>query len=525
MLLYGPTLFFDFLNWDDIYYVVKNPLIHSLNITTLFEIFKPTTYVMGNYHPLTILSYSIDYQIYEINPTGYHATNVLLHILNTFLFFHFLSLFIQNKNLRLFLALVFCIHPIQNESVAWISDRKDLLATSFGLAFLNTWISGLLKRNFWFYVQVILLFILALLSKATMVVLAPIAFLYLIFFSAKSLKKISLLVCLVFFFSFAFWIGQLALHAQEWQYIQETNIHTTFLERVSFSGYAIGNYILKLIIPYPLSAFYPYPKSSLLYLIPWILLICSIFYLLYKHKFNTLFFLLIAILALLPVLQLKPVGNAIIANRYLYFPSIAIFTGLGLFLQKRQISNKIYAVILLVFMSISWLNLNSWKNSISLWTNTLQQYPELSMAYLNRGDAYEQAGNIDKAKSDFKLAIAFEQLPMAYIRKAQLENTSDAIQTLEYCLQQHPTYEIAHNNIALLYKKQGDVKQAIFHLQQAIVYSPSYADAYSNIGNIYAMQGNYDLAKEYYQKAVTLEPENEVFIRNLEALLTKQTIP
>lgn len=521
---FSPTLFFDFLNWDDTYYVLQNPLIRSLNTKTLVEIFTPTTYVMGNYHPITILSYAIDYQIYGLSSRGFHATHILIHLLNSLLCFSLLSCFIKDKTINLALTFLFALHPIHNESVAWISDRKDLLATLFGLSYLLHFINGfqLPKTSILFWCINLIFFTLALLTKATMVVLVPLTLLYLLFFQIHYLKHHLVILFLGLLCCIAVWIGLIALKAQAWQMIDENTTRSCF-ERTLFSGYALEQYLLKFLYPFGLSAFYPYPKIHMLYLLPWITLILFVFYLIYKHHFTALFFVLSFVIAILPTLQLKPIGQAIIANRYLYFPSVFLLAGMGHVLQNNRIAIKLLWPVLILFLIISALHLQSWKNSISLWTNVLQQYPELGMAYLNRGDAYESKGDLKRAESDYKLAITFEQLPMAYIRKARLEENLEAIKTLQDCLEQHPTYEIAHNNIALLYKKQGEFKKALFHLNKAIEYAPKYADAYSNLGNVYVLKKDYLKALECYKKALELEPDNEIFRETLNTL-TKQAI-
>ena len=172
-ILYRSGLQNGFVNWDDDKYIIDNPLIRSLDIGALFS-----GYVMGNYHPLTMLVYAIEYQLFGIDPTGYHVVNMLLHLLNTFLVFLAIIRLSKNNLAGLVAALFFGIHPMHVESVVWASELKDLLYTAF---FLGSWIFYMRyidapeKRKY--YYIALLLFLAALLSKAMAVSLLPVLFL------------------------------------------------------------------------------------------------------------------------------------------------------------------------------------------------------------------------------------------------------------------------------------------------------------------------------------------------------------
>ena len=164
--VYLPVLYNDFV-WDDDLYIKSNPLVRSINLNEIFS-----NYILGNYHPLTVLTYSIEYQFFGLNAEGYHGVNLLLHLLNIILVFFVVLSLSNRKEVALVASLLFGLHPLHVESVAWASELKDLLYTFF---FLASWFCYLrylkgLKRKFYFYC--LLIFLLALLSKAMAVSLS-----------------------------------------------------------------------------------------------------------------------------------------------------------------------------------------------------------------------------------------------------------------------------------------------------------------------------------------------------------------
>lgn len=523
-VFFSSCIFFDFVNWDDPYYVLQNPLIQSFDSQTFYKIFYPKTFVMGNYHPITILSYSLDYRIYGLNPMGYHATNVIIHSINSLLCYFLLNHFFKNQIIILFLTLLFAIHPMQIESIAWISGRKDLLASFFGLSFLLSSFNLIQKQPF--NNKLILLssvfFILALISKATMVILPLILSIYLVLFDLKTNKKTKIQVWIVVLFILSGIIGFHALEAQQWELLNTTKKTSSVIEQLPYAGYALATYVSKFFIPIKLSNFYPYPNYSIGFYTTYVLCIVLIGFLLLKRKVNLLFAFLFFIVTILPVLQIKPIGNAIIANRYLYFPMIGILLFLGFILEKIHSNYLTYYFVFILFgYSIySMQHLKTWKNSVSMWTNTIEQFPEATFAYINLGDAWESSDQ-KKAISQYSIAIALDHFPLAYVRKARLQNTQEALKTLHECIQYNPTYEVAYNNLGLTYKKTGDYSNALLYLKKATELSPNYADAYSNIGNIYTILNELNQARMYYQKALLLDPSNTIYLQNINKINNK----
>ena len=165
-----PSLKNDFVNWDDDRYVIENNLIKSLSLGNIKNIF--TTFYMGNYHPLTILSYALDYRFFKLRPFGYHLTNLLLHLSNCIFTFSVIYMLSRSLPVAFIAAILFGLHPLQVDSVAWVSERKGLLCAAFYLCAIIAYIRYASKNQESKYYYLSLLFLtFALLSKPMAVTL------------------------------------------------------------------------------------------------------------------------------------------------------------------------------------------------------------------------------------------------------------------------------------------------------------------------------------------------------------------
>jgi hypothetical protein len=254
-IVYLPVLQNGLIDWDDHVYIKNNPLIHSFNLKEIFS-----QYVSGNYHPLTILTFAIEYQFFGLNETGYHAVNLLLHLLNVLLVFYTVFLLSDKVGVALLASLLFGIHPLHVESVAWAAELKDLLYTLFFLASYIFYLKYLKNPKRKLYIFAILLFLASLLSKA-MAASLPVVLLLTDYFKGRKINK-EIILEKVPFFLLAITFGVVALIAQKSSgAIADIEIFT-FPQRIVFASYGFITYLLKLILPLQLSAFYPYPIAS-----------------------------------------------------------------------------------------------------------------------------------------------------------------------------------------------------------------------------------------------------------------------
>lgn len=292
---------------------------------------------MGNYHPFTILTFAIEYYFFGLNETGYHTVNLLLHLMNAILVFRAVLLLGNKGGVALIAALFFGIHPLHVESVAWVSELKDLLYTFFFLAsyiFYLKYIKGGHKK---YYIMALFLFLASLLSKA-MAVSLPVVFILTDYFKGRKINKSTLVDKIPFFF-LAIAFGIVAILAQK--SFGATDVDKfPFLQRILFACYGFISYLLKLLFPLNLSAYYPYPVNSgenipikyYIYLIVFAGLMAGVIFSL-RFKKDISFGIGFFAITIFLVLQLFPVGETFMADRYSYVPSIGIFylAGEGLY--------------------------------------------------------------------------------------------------------------------------------------------------------------------------------------------------
>ncbi len=500
-LIYSKSLNNQFTNWDDEQYITKNIAITSLHGDSVGYTFKKafSSFVVGNYHPLTMLSYCIEYNKYKLNPKPYHLTNLILHILNTLLVFAFIWLLTKQKWVSFITALLFTIHPMHVESVSWVSERKDVLYAFFYLTSLCTYILYVKQENqkSLFYVLTFILFLFAIFSKAIAVTI-PIVFIVIDYYlnrdiSLKSLKeKIPFFVCSVI-------IGIVAIKAQAAYDAIGSSTQYNYLDHILFSCYGILNYLVKLLIPINLSCFYAYPAKEngmyplFFYMAP--LLLLAIVFVLYKlqllKKKEVLFGLLFFVITILLVIQLLPVGDALVADRYTYLPYIGLFFIItqqaNYLIEKFQEKLKslkplligLFLVIAILFSYMSHQRSLVWKDSFTLWNNALENSPPAYISYYCRGNAYSQMNEYNKAIADFNAA-----------------NQYDSTNCNLYYSRGHAYYFT------------GQYEKSIEDLSKTIHMNNNYFDAYLTRGGAYLNLKNYTKAIEDFSAALSLNPTN-----------------
>jgi len=334
-LSFSPSIKAGFINWDDNEYVTENPDIRSLSFDNIKKI--SSSFYVGCYLPITMLSYSIEYHYYKLDPHIYHSVNLILHLINCLLVYWLFILLCRNKFIAFAVALLFGIHPLHVESVAWISERKDLLYSLFFILSLIFYIyyresEKRDRKILKYYFLSIISFLLSLFSKP-MAVSLPIILLLIDYLFHTPIKA-KIFTEKISFFLLSLIFGIVAILGQ--QTAGATSSKSTFAlaDNILIACHGIILYLYKLIIPINLSAIYPYPKSvmSSCILSPFILLIIFggvIYSLKYTRKilFGFLFFLI----TILPVLKLVPIGYAMIADRYTYIPYLGIFYIISVF--------------------------------------------------------------------------------------------------------------------------------------------------------------------------------------------------
>jgi len=502
--VFFPATQCSFTNWDDNFLVTQNPIIRDLSWNGIAKMF--TSYSVNHYHPLVLCSYAIEYKLFGLSPYYFHLTNILLHSLNVF----FISLLTQyiSKNIliALFVGLVFGIHPLRVESVAWIAERKDVLSTFFMLLSFLCYIRFRSSKKSLLYLATLLLFFFSLLSKAMAVTLPLLFLLYDYYEDGKITKEQVINVLPLLALSLIF--GIIAIFAQYSSGASPKDPSFNIIKSIFLVSYNIIFYCLKFFVPLNLVPMHPYPEivgesyPLLFWLSP--LVVGIIVYVLYRYFRSQRFIVfgfLFYVLSLLPVSQFIPVGKAYVADRFSYVPlfGIMLIVGYALFKLWESYRNRqwIWIIIGLIFGTFVYWGIGTrqqidvWKTSTSLWSRVVQMSPRFAEGYCNLGTALAEEGKADDALANFNIAISFD-----------------------------PFDEEFYYNRGLLYLNTGNFDKAIEDFSSVITLNPQNVFAYVLRGDAYTKSGSYENAISDYEYILQYFPAViDVRIKKLRALV------
>jgi len=525
-IIFIPSLENNFVNWDDIGYVMSNDMITSFSWLNFKKIFS--TYFMGNYHPFTMISLAIDYSFFRFSAPGYHFHCLMIHLINTLLvYIFFFKLLKKNVNIAVFVSLLFAIHPLHVESVAWVSERKDLLYAFYFFLGLIAYLHYLDKQTWLLYTVTLLLFIFALLSKAQAVTFPLVLILIDYFYFRRFTWRIILEK--VPFFIFSIFFGIVAIFAQrDSNYINPLNI--PFWQSIMYAQYSLWIYLWKFFFPVNMTSLYEYPFSDFgalplnIYFSPVVVLI--LIYVLWKTwkeypliAFGLLFFLA----TIFPVLQFLPVGKAIVAERYTYIPYIGLSVAVvDMFFKLRirwgqRIENVlgIAGIAIIVFYSVqTWNRSKVWKDSISLWTDVLEKNPESVTAYMNRAFLYNMEKQYEKAIEECTTCLEYDSTNSLVYKNRAIANNN--IGNYENALSDYNRAILFDPNDNDLYLYRGIIytdklKQfdsGIVDFKKFLTHSPNNENVNFNLIVAYFNKQNYDSAKTYCLRVLKINPEN-----------------
>ncbi len=536
LICYIPSLSNEYVNWDDPQYVFENELVQTLD----WEHFKRmwTEVVSYNYHPITALSLSVDYQIAgEENLTHYHVMNLLYHLINTVLVFFFVGRLFKDKWTPVVAALLFGIHPMHVESVAWITERKDLLYTLFFLGSLILYDRYIVEKKMGLFVAAIGVGLLSFLSKPAAITL-PLVLVLMDYWHGRGwgakvwLEKLP-------FFALSILFGVITVQIQAEAAVRTLD-EISIGQRIIFASYGYVMYLVKLIVPMDLFTFYPYPDMNnipSLYLSMPIVAIgltaAGIWFGL-KNKgflFGFLFFILTISIAL----QLISFGAAIMADRYSYLPYVGLGIALGwginrLITQKPQLKTAILgagAVATIGLAVLTWNQTKVWKNGETLWTQVIEHSDiPVRIAYTNRGEFYKDNKEYPKALADFNKALEISPgepgtLEMRGFVNFQLQNHQACIDDYTDALKSNPDNVEALSNRATAYTLTKKYEEALQDLNKVLKLRPDHASAYRTRGYLNFEIGRHQASIKDYEALLKLQP-NQAPILNSIALSYNQ---
>lgn len=489
----SPMLGNEFTNWDDEGYVTKNPLLKGPDWAGIFT--KP---VVSNYHPLTIITLAINYQLSATEPFFYLLVNYLLHLLNTGLVFYFAWLISGKKLPVAFLtALLFGIHPMHVESVAWISERKDVLYTLFFLwSLIRYWRYLETGRSSHLWIC-LLLFVLSLLSKPSAIVLPLV--LFLLDYRKQREAKWKLVIEKIPFLALSVLFAVITLLIQSEKAVSDFNVFPVWA-RLLFACYTTMVYFVRFFFPHPLSAFQPFPSADNLgwpvHLSP-VFIIALIIFLWFQRKnrlfiFSSGFF----IANLLLVMHLVPVGYTIVSERYTYVPYIGLGFLTGMLLNKWLAGRKGFflkaglAAVFVLFGFISFQRTQVWKNSDSLWTDTIR-HQDAALPRTNRAYYYFMMADTMKSPGADSL---FQKI----------------IADCDAAVRINPFWTRAYETRGLVLIKLNRNKEALVDGDSIIVQAPDNAVGYSIRGTAFMRLNEFEKALNDFNTYLQMNPDDPV---------------
>lgn len=522
-IVFSPCLKNGFVNWDDDKYIINNPVIQSASLMSLKKIF--TSFVIQNYHPITLLSYLFEYHFFKLNPFYYHLTNLILHLLNCSLVFWLIFIITGRAYVSYAVAILFGIHPLQVESVAWISERKNLLYALFFLGTLISYSYYILKEKaLKYYCFSLLLFILSLLSKLMSLSLPLVLFSIDYLLRRKPDKSLLIEKIPYFMLSLVFSIVEiLCIHMSG--VLRHDESYGLF-QIWKLSSYCIVFYLSKIFLPVKLSCLYPYYKAdnSLVYFFAIIIvIILSISIVISGRRtrkiiFGSCFFLA----AILPVLQFIQTGAVIVTDRFSYIPSIGIFyiivAALFWFYSKKLKGYTMKLIFLTTVISVvaalsflTWNRCKVWENSFVLWNDAINKYPAgyIPIAYFNRGLALADNQEIDKSIADLNKTL------MLYYGKLALKQ--DYSETYKRLLMSTYGHSAVYDFLAVKLAEIGKMEEATILLSWAIQINPSNIQAFYNLCSVYGNMKKYKEAIMVGSKVISLDPQSAQAHYNLSA--------
>jgi protein O-mannosyl-transferase len=491
-----------FVSWDDPVYVSENPTLLRLDAQTGDKIW--TQIVSNNYHPVTMWSLWKNIALSGMKAGPIISTNIWIHALNSVLVLIFAAGLSKGRFWVAFgTAALFALHPMHVESVAWVSERKDVLYVCFALLALLAYQRSVQRGQWWWLGVSLVCFLLSCLSKA-MAVVVPVLMLLVDYWEGRSWLKARVWVEKVPFFALSLLFGLIALDVQkggtfggrfEATIYQNafSSINISFLERLKYIGYGLSQYVVKLIAPTGLCTYYPYPSEGGS-MGPWfpvgvgsLLVYVGTMLWAWLKDHRALFFgLAWCFVSVAMVLQVLAVGSVIMADRYTYLAHIglgfAIFVGLDRLAQAYpQWKWTIGAAAtgwVLGLAAMTPTQVATWKETVTLWNRVLELHPNCAAVYAKRGQIYgKEKRDLPKAKAD-----------------------------LDRATQLNPNETLAYEGLGIISGMEGNSEGAAQMFSKAIALKPTEYNYYFNRAIAYSKLQKFDLSIADFEQYQQLYP-------------------
>ncbi len=527
----------EFVNFDDDSYVTANPYVQDgLSINSLAWSFTFNKFD-GHWHPLTWQSHMLDYEIAGLSSAWHHMTNVFIHLLNALLLFFVLKKITGGIWQSAFVAALFAAHPLNVESVAWVAERKNVLSTFFWILTIGCYAGYSKRPGAGRYAACLGVYLLGLMAKPMLVTLPfvlllldywPLGRLRIGQFFRNSSSPNGLPAFRLILEKIPFFILAGASCVVTYIAMQRDGILGTF-EQYSLGG-RISNalvtyvvYLVKMIWPSGLAVIYPHPgfiplwQAAGAFLV--LLIMCFTAFLTIRSRPYIVVGWLWYLGTLVPVIGLVQVGLVSRADRHTYVPLIGIFIVVAWFSAdlsaqwryRKKVLSAVSAIVLIFLMTVAWMQVDRWSNSVSLWQHVLSVTERNHVAHNCLGVALAQQGSITEASTHFREVLKIKpdkdvtHNNLGKILTMQGKN-DEAMQHFTEALRINPGNINARNNLAIALAGQGKTAEAINHFKTALQIEPDNAETHNNLGIALSMQGTLSEAVMHYTEALRINP-------------------
>ncbi len=541
IIVYAQVRNFDFV-WDDReLYLTEENFPQKFSFNDYLKFWDPASekmYIPITYTIWTLAANTSEKNIKEkFNPAIYHTINLIIHIINTFIVLILLKKLLKNDWASFFGALIFGLHPLQAEAVAWISELRGLLAGLFAfITFLlyikylesrGEWINKRIQPNLYYYFSMLFTF-LSVLSKPSAIVI-PLIIFFIDYFLFQ--RKISLSIKSII--PFLIMIIPIMIRAKLAESALPPDFGSPLWARPFIFFDSLQFYLLKVIFPLDLAADYgrkpDYVLSSTSYYLAWILPVLLLGLLIYTIKQTRIYLasyliFIAGFLALSGLVTFYFQDWSTVADRYLYISFFGVSIAIAKIFSdiKNNILSKTIGIFTIIIYAVLTFNqLKIWQNEFTLWDNNINKYPDKSAhSYTGRGYKFLDKGEYQKALNDFNKAIELNpKYSRVYYNRGivfyDTEYYQKAIDDYTRAIELGFKHYDVFNNRGLSYAAINKFDSATSDYTSALMINPNQADTYVNRGISYAQLNNFELAIKDFQTALSLNPNDENARENL----------
>ena len=529
LLVYLPAIRAGYV-WDDDLHLLESVALkdHGLYRTWF-------TNESFEYYPVTWTSYWLEHQLWGQDPMGYHVVNVLIHAVSALLIWRILiHLGIPGAWLA---ALIFALHPVNVESVAWIAQRKNTLSMLFFLSAVWSYLRYEDDDNRRYYCLSVLLFFLAMLSKSAAVTL-PAVLLFCAWWRRGSIGRRDVVATSVFF-AVALVMSVIEIYSQSMMVATGEVVRADGLwARLAGAGWVVWFYLYKTVVPFGLTFVYPRwlidPAQWFSYAPDVMLLALLVFLWRIGGSFGrsalvALVYFLITVGPAVGFVDFYYLKYSFVGDHYQYFSLIgviALFIALGAHVSGRTghvgiaLARALGIALVTVCGLLTWQQSSQYKNEITLWHDTIEKNPDAWLAHGNLGMELMNRRDLDLAV--LHLRRAYHLRPRSPMVRSNLGAAltqqgkhTEAMGHLRAALERRPDMPVVHNNLGIVLIHLGKLDDAVTHLQEAIITAPDFDDAHNNLGMALMRQGKYEEAIAQFNDALRINPQHRAARENL----------